>query len=79
MMAGTHALVGVTVVSFAAGTADPLHLAAAALASQLPDVDTSRSLAGRLLLPLSRSSQARRERVAHGRGDARGGRAARMA
>jgi len=47
-------LVGVTVASLAAGTADPLHLAAAAISSQLPDVDTSRSLAGHLLPPLSR-------------------------
>ncbi|HZN11076.1 MAG TPA: metal-dependent hydrolase, partial [Blastocatellia bacterium] len=59
MMAATHALVGVTIASFAAGTADPLHLAAAAISSQLPDVDTTRSLAGRLLLPLSRAIERR--------------------
>ncbi|HZN11509.1 MAG TPA: metal-dependent hydrolase, partial [Blastocatellia bacterium] len=59
MMAATHALVGVTIASFATGTADPLHLTAAAISSQLPDVDTTRSLAGRLLLPFARAIERR--------------------
>jgi inner membrane protein len=54
MMAKTHLALGVTVASLALSTADPLTLGIAAAATQLPDVDTSRSLAGRIVLPLSR-------------------------
>jgi inner membrane protein len=54
MMAKTHILFSLTVTSFALETTNPLALGTAALASQLPDVDTSSSLAGRLFLPLSR-------------------------
>jgi inner membrane protein len=54
MMAKTHMLFALTVTSFTLETTQPLVLGAAVIASQLPDVDTSTSLAGRLLLPLSR-------------------------
>lgn len=49
----THTALSVTVTSIALGTADPLALGTAAIASQLPDVDTSRSVVGRVLFPLS--------------------------
>ena len=54
MMAKTHILLSLTVTSFALETTHPLTLGLAALASQLPDVDMSSSLAGRFFLPLSR-------------------------
>ncbi len=54
MMAKTHLLFSVTVTAFALETTNPLVLGAAALASQLPDVDTSTSFVGRILWPLSR-------------------------
>ena len=53
MMGVTHAAFGVTLVSLATGTANPMALGIAAAASQLPDVDTSSSVIGRLLLPIS--------------------------
>src|SRR5262245_61477371 len=62
MMTKTHAALSVVVTSFAMGTADPVTLAIAAGASQLPDVDTSRSLVGRVLFPLSRFLE---DRFAH--------------
>lgn len=54
MMAKTHILLSVTITSFALETIHPAVLATAALASQLPDVDTSTSFVGRILFPLSR-------------------------
>ena len=54
MLAKTHMLLALTVTSFTLETTSPLVLGAAALASQLPDVDTSTSLAGRLCWPLAR-------------------------
>jgi inner membrane protein len=54
MMAKTHLVLGITITSLALSTADPLTLGLAAVATQLPDVDTSRSLTGRILLPISR-------------------------
>lgn len=53
MMNLTHTALSVTVTSIALGTADPLVLGTAAIASQLPDVDTSKSVVGRLLFPIS--------------------------
>jgi inner membrane protein len=53
MTARTHALMGTAAAALASGAADPLSLGIAALASQLPDADTSHSLAGRILRPLS--------------------------
>jgi inner membrane protein len=54
MMSKTHILLSVTLTSFALETTTPIVLGTAALASQLPDVDTSTSLVGRILFPLSR-------------------------
>jgi inner membrane protein len=54
MLAKTHILLSITLTSFALETIHPVVLATAALASQLPDVDTSTSLMGRILFPLSR-------------------------
>ncbi len=54
MMAKTHMLLALTVTSFTLETTSPLVLCTAALASQLPDVDTSTSLGGRLCLPRAR-------------------------
>lgn len=53
MMGITHTVLSVTVTSIALGTADPLALGVAAIACQLPDVDTSKSVVGRLLFPIS--------------------------
>jgi inner membrane protein len=54
MMAKTHLLLAATVTSMVLETTHPIVLGTAALASQLPDVDTSTSFAGRLCLPLAR-------------------------
>src|SRR5262249_11324634 len=62
MMTKTHAALSVVVTSFAMGTADPVTLAIAVGASQLPGGDTSRSLVGRVLFPLSRFLE---DRFAH--------------
>ncbi len=43
MMSMTHAIIGISVASFALGTVDPAVLGVAAIGSQLPDVDTSKS------------------------------------
>lgn len=53
MMSMTHAIIGISVASFALGTVDPLVLGVAAIGSQLPDIDTSKSIVGRLLFPIS--------------------------
>jgi inner membrane protein len=53
MMSKTHAAFSVCAASLALSTADPLTLSIAAVASQLPDVDTSKSLVGRVLFPVS--------------------------
>ena len=52
-MGVTHAASGVALTSLATGTANPTALVIAAIASQLPDIDTSKSTVGRLLLPIS--------------------------
>jgi inner membrane protein len=54
MMAITHTAFSVSLTSLALGTANPGVLSMAALASLLPDIDTSKSLIGRLFFPLSR-------------------------
>lgn len=54
MMSVTHVAFSVAFTSVVMGTADPIILGVAALASQLPDVDTSRSITGQILLPVSR-------------------------
>jgi inner membrane protein len=54
MMSLTHCALAVTATSLVMGTAEPMVLLTAALASQLPDVDTSKSVPGRILFPFSR-------------------------
>lgn len=54
MMNLTHGVLAVTAAAIGLGTADPLVLLLAGVASQLPDVDTSSSVPGRILLPVSR-------------------------
>lgn len=49
----THAVFATTATSLFLGTAEPTLLLTGALASQLPDVDTSKSIPGRILLPIS--------------------------
>ena len=53
MMVVTHTAFSVAGTALAMGTADPIVLGIAAIAAQLPDVDTSKSVPGRLLLPIS--------------------------
>jgi inner membrane protein len=53
MMVATHTVLSVVVTSLVMNTASPALLGLAAIAAQLPDVDTSKSFPGRLLLPLS--------------------------
>jgi inner membrane protein len=54
MMSITHAAIAISGVSIALGTADPKCLVLAALGSQLPDLDTTSSLAGTILFPIAR-------------------------
>ncbi|MFM6061271.1 MAG: metal-dependent hydrolase [Microcystis panniformis] len=54
MMAITHVAFSTSLTSLALGTANPEVLGVAAIASLLPDLDTSKSLIGRLFFPLSR-------------------------
>lgn len=53
MMNYNHALLGVAATSIFLGSADPVVLGISAIASQLPDLDTSTSVLGRILLPIS--------------------------
>jgi hypothetical protein len=48
MMNSTQAVFSVALTSLAMGTADPVLLGTAAIASQFPDLDTSKSVIGRL-------------------------------
>lgn len=59
MMSSTHAISALLGASLLLGTADPTVLSAAAIAALLPDIDTSRSVVGRLLLPISRAIEKR--------------------
>jgi inner membrane protein len=59
MMNLTHVALSVCVTSIALSTADPVTLGISALASQLPDVDTSKSVVGRVLFPISNYLEAR--------------------
>ncbi|MDJ0903620.1 MAG: metal-dependent hydrolase [Xenococcus sp. MO_188.B8] len=54
MMAVTHTAFSLTFTSLALGTANPVALLIAAVASQFPDIDTSKSTIGRFFLPISR-------------------------
>jgi inner membrane protein len=53
MMSLTHAAFSVSLTSIVLGTANPEILGVAAIASLLPDIDTSKSSIGRLFFPLS--------------------------
>jgi inner membrane protein len=53
MMSVTHAALAIATTAIGLGTADPYVLATAALASQLPDIDTTESFSGRLIWPLT--------------------------
>ena len=53
MMAITHAAIATAGASLLLGTAQPLPLALAVLGSQLPDIDTTTSIIGQVLYPLS--------------------------
>ncbi len=59
MMALTHAAIAATGVSFALGDASPLVMGLAVVGSQLPDLDTSESLIGQALFPISRFLESR--------------------
>jgi inner membrane protein len=54
MLSITHAALSVATVCCVIGTADPLVLGVAAIASQLPDVDTTKSYTGLILYPVAR-------------------------
>ena len=53
MMAVTHAAIATAGASLLLGTAQPLPLALAVLGSQLPDIDTTTSIIGQVLYPVS--------------------------
>lgn len=53
MMSRTHIVLAVAATSLILGTADGVVLSLSAIASQLPDVDTTKSYSGRVLFPLS--------------------------
>ncbi len=53
MMAITHAAIAAAGTSLILGTANPFNLGLAVLGSQLPDLDTSTSLIGQILFPIS--------------------------
>jgi inner membrane protein len=53
MMAITHAAIATAGVSLLLGTSDPLPLGLAVLGSQLPDLDTTTSIIGQVLYPVS--------------------------
>ena len=55
MMSFTHSVFSLTLTSLALGTANPLALGIATIASLLPDIDTSRSLMGKLCFPISKT------------------------
>ena len=54
MMALTHAFISGSLTSLALGKFDPLTVGLAVLGSQIPDIDTTKSLIGQTLLPVSR-------------------------
>jgi len=59
MLTVTHAALAIASTSLFMGTADPWILGTAAVASQLPDVDTTGSVPGRIFHPVSRWLEAR--------------------
>ena len=59
MMVITHTVLSVAETALGLGTADPVVLVVAAIAAQLPDTDTSKSVPGRLLFPISHGLERR--------------------
>lgn len=55
MMGITHGVFSLTFTSIALGTANPMALTVAAIAGLFPDIDTSKSLIGRVFYPISSS------------------------
>ena len=53
MMSVTHAALAIAATAIGIGTAEPYVLTTAAIASQLPDIDTTESFSGRLIWPLT--------------------------
>lgn len=53
MMSVTHAALAIAATAIGIGTADPYVLTTAAIASQLPDIDTTESSVGRIIWPLT--------------------------
>lgn len=53
MMSVTHAAIAAATAAAGLGTADPYVIATAAIASQLPDIDTSNSFVGRICWPIT--------------------------
>ena len=54
MLSITHAAIATCATSLIIGTSDPMVLLASAIASQLPDVDTTKSYTGLVLYPIAR-------------------------
>jgi inner membrane protein len=54
MMSLTHAAIATTTTAIVLGTANPWMLVVSAIASQIPDLDTTESFAGRIIYPLAR-------------------------
>jgi inner membrane protein len=54
MLSVTHAAIASCATSLIIGTADPLVLTVAAIASQLPDIDTTKSYSGMALYPIAK-------------------------
>jgi inner membrane protein len=59
MMSVTHAAISVAATSIALGTGHPWVLVTAAVGSQLPDLDTTKSIMGRILYPIASFIEAR--------------------
>lgn len=59
MMALTHGMIAAAGTSFLLDTADPIILISAIIGSQFPDIDTSRSLIGRMFWPIANWFEAR--------------------
>jgi inner membrane protein len=54
MLSITHAAIATCATSLIVGTSDPIVLLTAAVASQLPDIDTTKSYTGLVLYPIAR-------------------------
>jgi inner membrane protein len=59
MLTVTHATLAIASTSLLMGTADPWVLGTAAISSQLPDIDTTGSVPGRIFFPISRWLESR--------------------